>query len=108
MKLSFLWPDRVRKISVASYMWFFDMILFVSGNEDSDEVQVKVKRASRLPARDSRCNTGRCKEKDKEYQTHLFTLYPTNGAFKRNASHCPESRNRRVRKAWAIISGRTN
>jgi hypothetical protein len=27
MKLSFLCPDKVRKISVASYMWFLDMIL---------------------------------------------------------------------------------
>lgn len=27
MNDSFLCPDKVRKISVASYMWFFDMIL---------------------------------------------------------------------------------
>jgi hypothetical protein len=41
-------------------------------------------------------------------RTHLFTLYPTNGAFSKNAIHCPESRKQSVRKAWAIISGRTN
>jgi hypothetical protein len=40
--------------------------------------------------------------------THLFTLYPTNGAFSKNAIHCPESRKQSVRNAWAIISGRTN
>jgi len=40
--------------------------------------------------------------------THLLTLYPTSGAFSKNAIHCPESRKHRVRNAWAIISGRTN
>jgi hypothetical protein len=40
--------------------------------------------------------------------THLLTLYPTRGAFSKNAIHCPDNRKQRVRKAWAIISGRTN
>jgi phosphoenolpyruvate carboxylase len=39
---------------------------------------------------------------------YLLTLKATRGALRRNASHCPDRRKRRVRKAWAIISGSTN
>lgn len=39
---------------------------------------------------------------------HLFALNATNGALSRNAIHCPESRNRRVRNACAPFSGITN
>jgi hypothetical protein len=41
-------------------------------------------------------------------RTHLLTLNATSGALSRRAIHWPESRNMAVRKAWAIISGRTN
>jgi hypothetical protein len=41
-------------------------------------------------------------------RTHLLTLKATSGALSRRAIHWPESRNMAVRKAWAIISGRTN
>jgi hypothetical protein len=55
-----------------------------------------------------------CGRRNVKYQslglkyTHLFTLYPTRGAFNRNAIHCPERRKQSVKKACAIISGRTN
>lgn len=38
----------------------------------------------------------------------MLTLYPTKGAFSKNAIHCPDNRKQSVRNAWAIISGRTN
>lgn len=41
-------------------------------------------------------------------ETYLFTLNATRGALRRRAIHWKERRKRRVRKAWAPISGRTN
>ena len=35
-------------------------------------------------------------------------LKASNGALRRNATHCPERRKRRARKACAMFSGSTN
>jgi hypothetical protein len=40
--------------------------------------------------------------------TNLLTLYPTSGAFSKNAIHWPDSRKHKVKNAWANISGKTN
>jgi hypothetical protein len=40
--------------------------------------------------------------------TYLLALNATNGAFNKKAIHWPERRKRRVRKACAMFSGRTN
>jgi hypothetical protein len=85
MKLSFLCPDRVRNISVASYMWFLFRIL--------------------ENARRSDRGTGEGKDIGISY---LFTLNASSGALRRNAIHCPETRKSIVKKAWAMFSGSTN
>jgi hypothetical protein len=169
IKLSFLCPDNVRKISVASYMWFLDMILgcqriewssarcqcdiwasiplgslesWSSANPctacipsvtsahlfpriltvfpvttfHAELVAFQAQYSIHHPKHDASCPTPclclllsdpspHCADLD---PTHLLTLYPTNGAFSKNASHCPESKKQRVRKACAIISGKTN
>ena len=43
-----------------------------------------------------------------EASTYLLALNARSGAFSRKAIHCPDTRNRKVRKAWAMFSGRTN
>ena len=41
-------------------------------------------------------------------ETYLFTLNATRGKLRRRAIHWKDRRKRRVRNAWAPISGRTN
>jgi hypothetical protein len=85
MKLSFLCPERVRNISVASYMWFLFRILESVRTLDQDTGQRTADGAS-----------------------YLLTLNANSGALRRNAVHCPESRKSVVKKACAMFSGRTN
>jgi hypothetical protein len=85
MKLSFLCPERVRKISVASYMWFLFRILGSVRRLDHSKEQGTVNGMS-----------------------YLLTLNASSGALKRNAVHWPETRKSVVKKACAMFSGRTN
>src|ERR1700684_3739335 len=85
MKLSFLCPERVRNISVASYMWFLFRIL-----ESARMLDQSTRQGT---------TTG---------TSYLLTLNASSGALRRKAVHCPEIRKSVVKRAWALFSGRTN